>query len=65
MSFTVGASLLKESGIYREVVDPTPEEVDAAEVAYLGGHAYGVDEHERQALIDAGYGHLVGGVFDA
>lgn len=65
MSFTVGVSLLKEAGIYRQVVDPTAEEVEAADVAYLGGHAYGVDEHERQALIDAGYGDQVGGVFDA
>lgn len=54
--FTQGVSLLKESGLYRQASNPTDEELDAAEVAYLGGYRYDVDATEASDLIAAGYG---------
>src|SRR5690606_33620659 len=48
-------SVLKLNGFYRQVSDPSNEDVAAAEVAYLGGRRYRVDEAEAAALVEAGY----------
>ena len=56
MSITRGVSLLKESGIYRQVDGPSAEEIAAADVAYLGGHVYEIDAAEVAALTAGGYG---------
>lgn len=58
-------SVLKESGFYRQSVPGqvfSAEEITAADVAYLGGHAYPVDEAEVLALTAAGYGEFIEGV---
>lgn len=55
-------SVLKESGFYRQAESPSAEEITAADVAYLGGHAYPVDEAEVLALTAAGYGEFIEGV---
>lgn len=55
--YYVGTTVLKEDGVYRQVVgDVLPEEIDAADMVYLGGHEYVVDENEAAELIAAGYG---------
>lgn len=59
MSLKRGVSLLKEDGSYRQVADPTAEEVASADVAYLGGHMYVIDDAEVVALTTAGYGEWV------
>lgn len=59
MSRTIGVSLLKESGIYRQVIDPMAEEVEAADIAYLGGHTYVIGTAEADDLTAAGYGEWV------
>lgn len=48
-------ALLKTNGFYREVLNPTAEEVTAADIAYLGGHTYTVSTQEAAALAAAGY----------
>lgn len=52
-------TVLKEDGFYRQVEDPTDEEVAAADIAYPGGRRYVVDESERDALVEAGYGSRI------
>lgn len=51
----LGITLLKEAGLYRQAKEPTDEEIDAADVAYLGGHEYRVDTEEADDLTLAGY----------
>lgn len=51
-----GISVLKEGSSYREVRYPTDTEVDAATIAYIGGHEYTVTDAEATALTNAGYG---------
>lgn len=48
-------ALLKEDGFYREVLNPSAEEVSDADIAYLGGHTYTVTADEAAALAAAGY----------
>jgi len=59
MSIMQGVSLLKESGIYRQVPTPLAEEIDAADITYLGGHVYEIDAAEAAALTTAGYGEWI------
>lgn len=54
-----GVSLLKVNGLYRQVRFPSEEEIAAADVAYLGGYVYDIDDVEADALTDAGYGDWV------
>jgi hypothetical protein len=54
-----GVSVLKTSGAYRTVMNPLPEDMAAADIVYLGGRSYPVDDTERAALISAGYGAYV------
>ena len=54
-----GVSVLKESGAYRQVRTPSQVEVDAADVAYIGGHEYHIDTTEQAALTAAGYGAYI------
>lgn len=50
-----GISVLKNGSVYTEVRFPSSEEVDAADVAYIGGYSYEVDAAEKTALEAAGY----------
>jgi hypothetical protein len=50
-----GVTVLKIQGEYYEVRFPSSEEVQEAEVAYIGGYSYEVDEAEKTALEAAGY----------
>lgn len=43
------------AGTYTTVVNPTQDELDAADRYYLGGHIYEVDADEATALTNAGY----------
>lgn len=52
---TRGVTVIKENGVYRETRFPYIEELDAAELYYLGGHEYEVDATEKAALEAAGY----------
>lgn len=56
MSLPVGITVLKSPlGSYTQRENPTPEEIDAAAVAYLGGYVYPVSEAEAASLTAAGY----------
>lgn len=50
-----GISVLKTDGVYTEVRYPSSEEVEEADVAYIGGYSYTVDATEKAALEAAGY----------
>lgn len=50
-----GISVLKNGAVYTEVRFPSSEEVDAADVAYIGGYSYEVDAAEKTSLEAAGY----------
>ena len=50
-----GITGLKVDGIYYEMRWPSSEEVEAAEVAYIGGYSYEVDATEKASLEAAGY----------
>lgn len=54
-----GVSILKEAGFYRQVREPSAEDVSSAEVAYTGGRVYPVSPEEALSLIEAGYGEYV------
>jgi hypothetical protein len=50
-----GISVLKIDGVYYEMRYPSSEEVEAADVAYMGGYSYEVSPGEKDALEEAGY----------
>lgn len=50
-----GITVLKIDGEYYEVRYPSSEEVAEADVAYIGGYSYEVDESEKTDLEAAGY----------
>jgi hypothetical protein len=50
-----GVSVLKIDGVYYELRNPSSEEVQAAQKAYIGGYSYEVDLAEKTALEAAGY----------
>lgn len=50
-----GITVLKSGGVYTEVRYPSSEEVEAADIAYIGGYRYEVDATEKAALEAAGY----------
>lgn len=52
---TKGVSVIKEGGVYRELQNPSSEEVEAAEAFYLGGITHEVSPGEKAGLEAAGY----------
>ena len=48
-------SVLKFGSTYKDVEFPDDEDLTAADVVYLGGHTYIIDETEASALSAAGY----------
>ena len=50
-----GITVLKIDGEYYETRFPSSEEVQAAQIAYVGGYSYTVDATEKAALEAAGY----------
>jgi hypothetical protein len=50
-----GITILKIDDEYYEVRYPSSEEVDAADIAYIGGYSYEVTSTEKTALEAAGY----------
>ena len=50
-----GITVLKTGSTYTEVRYPSQEEVDAADIAYIGGYSYEVDSTEKAALEAVGY----------
>lgn len=50
-----GITVLKIDGEYYEVRYPSSEEVQEADIAYIGGYSYPVDEAEKADLEAAGY----------
>lgn len=59
MRITRGVSVLKSSGVYAQVREPSAEQVEDADIAYLGGYSYIVSAGEAAALTAAGYGEWV------
>lgn len=56
MSLPVGLTVLKSPlGAYTTVENPSPDQIDAAAVTYLGGHVYPVSDAEAASLTAAGY----------
>ena len=52
---TRGVSVLKIDGEYYEMRNPSSEEVQAAQAAYIGGYSYEVSAGEKAGLEAAGY----------
>ena len=52
---TRGVTVLKIDGEYYEMRNPSSEEVQAAQAAYLGGYSYEVSPGEKADLEAAGY----------
>lgn len=50
-----GRTVLKNSGIYTTLDNPTVDQVNSADIAYLGGHIYYISDAEAAALTAAGY----------
>jgi hypothetical protein len=50
-----GVTVLKNGSTYTEIRFPSHEEVEAADVAYIGGYSYEVDATEKAALEAVGY----------
>jgi hypothetical protein len=50
-----GITVLKIQGEYYEMRYPSSEEVQEAEIAYIGGYTYEVSAGEKAALEAAGY----------
>lgn len=50
-----GITVLKIDGEYFEVRYPSHEEVQEADIAYIGGYKYEVSEEEKADLEAAGY----------
>lgn len=50
-----GKTVLKTGATYTECEFPYSDDIDAADIAYLGGHIYEVDATEKAALEAAGY----------
>lgn len=61
LRWETGVTVLKEGGFYRQVVEPTAEECEAADAAYPGGRSYAITSAERDALVAAGYGAYISG----
>lgn len=56
MSLEVGLTVLKSPlGSYTTVRNPSDEQIDAAEICYLGGYVYEVTDSEAADLTAAGY----------
>lgn len=58
-SIDVGSSILKIDGQYVQFPYPTQDQVNAATVAYIGGHIYQIGKTEAQALTAAGYANFI------
>ena len=54
-----GITVLKSGSSYRSVEVPSAEELQAADIAYIGGHPYPIDSTEETALVNAGYGAYI------
>jgi len=52
---TRGVTVLKIDGVYYEMRNPSSEEVEAAQEAYIGGYSYDVSPGEKASLEAAGY----------
>ena len=50
-----GVSVLKTGATYVDQQYPYQDDLDAADVVYLGGHIYDVSDAEAALLIAAGY----------
>lgn len=52
---THGVTVLKTGGVYTQHRYPGPDEVEAADIVYVGGYDYEVSSAEAAALTAAGY----------
>ena len=52
---TRGVTVLKINGEYYELRYPSSEEVEVADIAYIGGYSYEVSVGEKASLEAAGY----------
>lgn len=50
-----GVTVLKNGNTYTEIRFPSHEEVQAADIAYIGGYSYEVDAAEKADLEAVGY----------
>lgn len=54
-----GITLLRESGVWREALCPTGDEIAAAERAYRGGYRTPLTGDQKNELVAAGYGAYI------
>jgi len=50
-----GVTVLKIDNVYYETRFPTTEDIELADIVYMGGHEYPVTAEEKTSLEDAGY----------
>ena len=55
----IGASVLRVSGVWQTVYDPSEALVNSADVVYRGGRIYAVSDAEAAVLTAAGYGAYI------
>ena len=51
-----GITVLKNNGVYKQVRYPYQDDLESADIAYVGGYEYTVDDDEAASLTAAGYG---------
>ncbi len=56
---TVGISVLQFGSQFKQYRDPDPEDITAADRAFLGGRTYAVDNDTAVALGNAGYANYI------
>jgi hypothetical protein len=54
-----GVSVLKIGGFYRQVEEPSTEDLLSATEVYLGGHEYRIPQYIGDDLVAAGYGPYI------
>lgn len=55
----VGHSIIKTAGFYSQVDNPSDDDIELSDAAYIGGRTYAITEDEADALTAAGYGRWV------
>lgn len=59
VTIDTGYTVLKNGASYSRVSDPLAEDLASADIVYLGGRSYRVDDAEIAALAAAGYGGFI------
>lgn len=59
MHIDVGRSVLRFGSSWRLIDEPSAEDIETADVAFIGGRIYAISDAQAASLQAAGYGHWV------